>query len=332
MNVPTIKLLCWLSSATLTFGIAAYAWDFRKNFPQIRQPFDKTHLKQVLDENVDVQLDVKDGISYDEVREQMIRLNWTGKADPKPVVEEVKPTEPEKPKYRPVKELVQVLTILLDVDDPGGSRVFVNFRDPAMGVPDGNLAVGDKLPKPHDSVLVHQIRIEGIEFAFTDDGRENEILVPGDDGTEPLIFKVGEGNVKVPVRRTLPKAVPRKDERLAETRKIGRNTWELGTEDMEDFGENYAEILTRDVKTRVHFDEKGKRSGIEITEVRSGSSASRHGVQSGDVLISINGEPVKSEQEAIRYVKNNSDRYSVWEVEILRMGRHETHVYRSPDE
>ena len=36
--------------------------------------------------------------------------------------------------------------------------------------------------------------------------------------------------------------------------------------------------------------------------------------------------------KAIRYVKNNSDRYSVWEVEILRMGRAETHVYRSPQD
>ena len=74
----------------------------------------------------------------------------------------------------------------------------------------------------------------------------------------------------------------------------------------------------------------GKRAGVEITEVREGSIAGRHGAQSGDVVISINGTPVGSQQEAIGFAKANSERYSVWTVEVLRLGRVETLVYHSP--
>ena len=46
----------------------------------------------------------------------------------------------------------------------------------------------------------------------------------------------------------------------------------------------------------------------------------------------INGHPVNSQQEAISFAKNNSERYSVWEVEVLRLGRIETIVYHSPQD
>ena len=85
------------------------------------------------------------------------------------------------------------------------------------------------------------------------------------------------------------------------------------------------------MKTKTRFVD-GKRSGVELTEVREGSIASRHGAQSGDVVISINGTPVNSQQEAIAFAKNNSERYSVWEVEVLRLGRIETIIYHSSND
>ena len=83
------------------------------------------------------------------------------------------------------------------------------------------------------------------------------------------------------------------------------------------------------MKTKTYFKD-GKRAGVELTEVREGSIVARHGGQSGDVIISINGTPVSSQQEAIAFAKSNAERYSVWEVEVLRFGRVETVVYHSP--
>ncbi len=46
---------------------------------------------------------------------------------------------------------------------------------------------------------------------------------------------------------------------------------------------------------------------------------------------SINGSSVSSKQEAIQFVKNNSERYGVWEVQVMNLGRVRTEVYHSPD-
>ena len=40
---------------------------------------------------------------------------------------------------------------------------------------------------------------------------------------------------------------------------------------------------------------------------------------------------MSSEHEAINFVKNNQDQYSVWEVVVERLGRRETIVYTDPD-
>ena len=74
----------------------------------------------------------------------------------------------------------------------------------------------------------------------------------------------------------------------------------------------------------------GKRAGLRVAEVKPGSIAAQHGAQSGDVIISINGHPVSSEQEAIKFVKNNSETTTVWQVVVENLGRQRTVTYNSP--
>jgi S1-C subfamily serine protease len=69
--------------------------------------------------------------------------------------------------------------------------------------------------------------------------------------------------------------------------------------------------------------------GIEITEVAPGSIAAQHGVKSGDVIVSVNGTPVNSVQEAISYAKNNADIYSVWTIVVSNAGYERTIVYET---
>jgi S1-C subfamily serine protease len=84
------------------------------------------------------------------------------------------------------------------------------------------------------------------------------------------------------------------------------------------------------VRHKSHFNrKKGRMEGIEITEVAPGSIAAQHGVKSGDVIVSVNGTPVNSVQEAISYAKNNADIYSVWTIVVSNAGYERTIVYET---
>lgn len=99
---------------------------------------------------------------------------------------------------------------------------------------------------------------------------------------------------------------------------------------MAEFEQNYDDILSG-IETETYRDpQTGERAGVRIRSVPAGGIASRHGVQDGDILISINGTPVSSEQEGIQYVRENSDNYSTWEVRYIRLGVERTEMYRSP--
>ena len=62
------------------------------------------------------------------------------------------------------------------------------------------------------------------------------------------------------------------------------------------------------------------------------AETSEHGGQDGDIIKSINGHPVTSTAEAITYVKNNEDKYNVWEVVVENKGKSRTVTYESPQD
>lgn len=324
MNVPSIKLLCWLSSATLLVGLVLYGYNFFEHQQEKRFPVERDHVQAVLTQDLQVAPDVKEGLDYqDQMKPTFLDMNWTGKPKPKVVVKNPTAVVATGPKYKPVDTVLHILMIMGDADDPGGSAAYVKYVDTTII---GMLTVGFRLPAPNDFAVVHSISADGVEFAFTDGERPNEIVVPSKASTVALIHQVGPGGV----RSLTPTGLPQADagrKRPEQSRQIATNTWELGTDDLEYFEQNVADILTHDVRTSTYFDADGKRAGVEIQSVKVGSIAARHGAQDGDVIISINGHKVSSQQEAIQFVKANQDKYSVWEVAVMRLGKLETLVY-----
>ena len=79
-----------------------------------------------------------------------------------------------------------------------------------------------------------------------------------------------------------------------------------------------------------HYDRDGRANGIKITRIAKDSFALQLGLQTGDIVKSINGHPVNSKQEAIAFVKKNGSRYSIWQVAIENLGRTRIEVYHSP--
>jgi hypothetical protein len=346
MNIVSIKTSSWILSAVLSLGLGYTVWDYlerdqgrrRSNpdGPDSLVVVDPDYVRSVLKSNVRLDVDVKQGLPYKDrdgvhgIQRTFLLMNWTGYEPP--VAQEPIDESPEDtgPRYRPLDEVLRVLMLAVDYLDPGGSFAFVSL----ISISDEEileLRVGDTLPKPNDFAVVQAIRNAGIEFAFKQVGRPNESVAPPrmDDGN--LMARVGEGGVRLPEQDKIPRLNRKPSTRPLQTEEIGNNVFLLGTEDLDYFGENYAAILTDEVKTATHYDENGRRAGIEIQSVASGSVASRHGVHAGDILISINGQPMHSEHEAINFVKNNQKQYSVWEVVVERLGRRETIVYTDPN-
>ncbi|MEE8467213.1 MAG: PDZ domain-containing protein [Planctomycetota bacterium] len=324
MNVPSIKLLCWLTSATLLVGLFLYGHNFFKHQQELQYPVDRDHVQTVLTRDLEVAPDVREGLLYaDHVKPTFVDMNWTGKPKPKAVIKNPTELEETGPRYKPLTTVLNILMIMGDTVDPGGSAAYVQYVDTgAIGM----LSIGFRLPPPNDFAVVHSIRDGGVEFSFTDGERPNETVEPSLGSTDLLIVPVGPNGVRTPSRSGLPQAGGGRD-RPRQTQQIAKNTWELGSEDLEYFEQNISDILTHDVRTATHFDADGKRDGIEIQSVKPGSIAARHGAQDGDVIISINGHKVSSQQEAIQFVKANQDKYSAWEVVVQRLGKIETLVY-----
>ena len=329
MKASSITLLCWATSVAAAVGLGATVVDFRGRLNTMSSPFDEAQVRGILESGIQIQDTRATTVDYNQqVRPLWINMNWTGKP-PEIVVAPTTQKGPEKPKYQPVAEVLSILYLQVDVVDPGKSVIMVRYK---AGGETANLKVGDNLPAPNDGIVVKRIHPEVVEFAFPDNAdRENETIVPGLHEGDILIHVVGAGSIVQPMRDEMPTFTRPVAVVALDTRSLGGNTWELGTNDMAEFGEDYQRILTQDVQMRTHFDKDGKRSGVEITEVKPGSIASRHGVKSGDIVISINGYPVSSKQEAIKFVKNNKDTYTVWEVVVENMGRRTTKVYRSPE-
>lgn len=336
MSVNSIKTVCWTMSAIVTLFMSYYVWDFYQHQDQTSQTYDSDQVKAVLEENVDASAEVADRVNYTDIQSAYVDMNWTGKPPPPPTEVNERPEVDTPPpvSFTPVSDLLSILMIQVDVTEPDDSRVVVRYKGGGITEPQGTLSVGDALPQPHQSIQVAAITVEGVEFSFEGTDRENEKLTPTEGSSDQnVIVRVGPGGERYPVTRSLiPQSSNRQSFNPTETTLVGHNKYRIGTNDVQYLGENYAKVLTRDVRTSVHRDETGRRAGVKIDQVRAGSVAERHGAQEGDIIKSINGHPVSSQQEAIKFVKNNSDRYTTWEVVVENLGRERTVVYESPSE
>jgi PDZ domain-containing protein len=322
MNVPTIKLICWLSALVSALGLGKYAYDWFDTIEQRRLPIDTAYVEQVLNDDLEVQQDVRQIVDYNDLKVVFKDMNWTGKPPKKPVVRQQE-TGPKAPVYKPIKTILAVYMIRVDTTNPGGSQADIAYV--AEGKP-ASLKVGTTLMAPYDYAAVHSIRPGVVEFAFKDPERENERIGPAAI-PEELIVKVGPDGPAVPNRNPVPGGSAAEKRGPERTQQVANGIYQLGTEDMETFGRDYQRILTEDVTTDTYWKD-GKRVGVEIKSVKGGSIAAQNGAVAGDVLISINGKKVTSESEAISYVKANKG-VTAWEVVVLRYGKEETVMYYS---
>jgi hypothetical protein len=306
-------------------------FDFVSNFQERGRAPDQVAAKKVFDSVEAPKLKSDDLLSYEEAKRLIATLDWTGapKAEPPPVV----PVEQPKVQVVQVKRLVIILAVKQDLGDPKDSQVALRYRpDAAVANPAvakfSLLKEGDRLAAPQNHVKIQSITSEKVTFAFDDEARAAESLSPNEFDAKSTIVVVGPDGVIQKPRVTIPTA--REEYRPGKTAQLGTNRFRPGGDDVKEFGERYAEILGKEVQTRRHQDPRtGKYDGIEITSVQPGSIAARHGAQEGDVIKSINGHAVNSTQEAINFVKVNSNNYTTWEIVVENKGKTRTVTYES---
>jgi len=351
MSVTRLREIIWIVSILLTAGLGWYVYEIIDASRSGAALVDKGEVERNLQDVEDMS-----GPKHSLVDTQLIRktfwdFDWSGK--PAPVIVEAPKVEPIEagPVYTPVSEILAVYFMQEDTTHPELSRAFVFYKS-SSGVTGEEAELGQvlypgdsdgqahderrpcRLPDPHSNIWVHSITLaEGVTFSFEDEERGNESLKTDEFQTELVIPKVDAESAIRPGVTTIPRGQRGVAWRPEQTTQIGSDSFQIGSQDAVDLGENYAHYLANEVRHRRHRDpQTGKFDGIEIQSVASGSIAARHGAAEGDVIRSINGHPVTSVSEAITFVKNHEDEYSVWEVIISNRGVERTVTYHSPSD
>lgn len=338
MKTGQIKLVCYVLALILV-GLGAkdvYAYIQAKKV-NVHTGVEETVTKALSD--VEHIKPKRTGIvSYEDVKVGYHQFDWTGKPPPKVVTN--KNEGPVKPVIVSVDTLISVLMLRYDTDNPEDSVASIVYKSTAQ-VDDSriktegqDLRKGDTLAAPNDWATVVGITVEGIEFSFSEEGRENEVVGP-DFNAEAVIYLTDAAGAIRPSkdgRRIIQRAPGAGGKRFRdETYERRPGQFRIGYEDQQAIAENYPTLISSEIRHRRHRDPKtGRFDGIEIQSVTPGGLASRHGAQQGDIIRSINGHPVTSVAEAVSFVRDNKDKYDVWEVEIENQGRVRTVTYESP--
>lgn len=333
MNISGIQNLIWLGSLTAGSYLGWYLYDFKQNELSMQARIaDETILEAIRDVEVPKP---ENHVEFDfpVVKRIFHDMNWTGVPPVKPV--EVKEVKPDSVRTQSVVvgDLLQVLFVRAASFDPERSQSLVSFIAPELRNKSevATLLVGDHLPDPYADIFVSAITQEGVFFGFEESGREAELVIPPKEELGIRIVQAGADGALMPAEvssfRVLPNAPVRNP---SKTILIRRNTYAVGTEDAERIGNDYASIIAQVGQSRHRNPSTGQYDGIEVKTVPPNSIAAAHGVKSGDVIKSINGQPVTSVQEAIQYAKNNSDKYTTWEIVISNKGAERTMFYETP--
>lgn len=337
MNFSRIKALTWLGTLSVGAYLAWSVTEFLQHKDELSAPVTRDDQLAVLS-NVKVPEPPKTSlVNYDHVSKTFHDMNWTGKEAPK--VAKAPTADPKVMPKTPVSDLLSVLLLQVDTSDEEGSLGFVKFLEPALAQaaksPDDHvLRVGTTLTGRYDKIMVSAITVAGVEFSFTDDeGRAKEIVPPVAFPTNgPGIVQVGPGGVIEPEdpSRIFTVQDPRPF-RPKDTYPLGKNSFQLGYQVVEDMNTDYSRILSQDLRYGPHRDSKtGKVDGLKITSVSEGSIPAQHGLKEGEILKSVNGHKVTSTSDLITFIKDEADRTDTWVAVFELRGREFTRTYKSP--
>ena len=243
-------------------------------------------------------------------------------------------TEPEEEvsAVEPIEEKVEL--VMISEDSRGGGLVTVMYKDEIEVEyrTEKLLGVGDALKYPYDEepYFAKVKSISPMAVVFEWGGEDAELRLPKrqdtpTEGGDPLPSGVALSDEEEDV---LSKYAG-KDEgtRIPELSSGSTEAYMIGTDDRDRIvnNENYWVDM---VRLGPVAGGKDGRSQLAFKTVRPHVQRT-YGVQTGDILISINGAPVTSKNQAIQWVRSHPDEPK-YEVLMLRNGREVTRVFYPP--
>jgi len=341
MNILRWKGILWLGSLAAGGYLVFYVYDFLQRKEVLEKEVSNEELAEALDGVKKPEEQRSDHVEASAMQRVFFNLDWTGKEKIKPVAQQ-RGNEPATPPKKPVATLLSILGIKVDTTRPEQSRAYVKFLDPTLAphnaVPQATtLHPEQHLPSPFQDVFVKEITGGGVVFAFDDASREPETVAPAAyqssvRGELGIVVVGPDGVIKPQVRSRIATAAadqpPFRPEKLMQIRK---NEFQVGTGTVEELDRDYSRILSRDISASTYKNPRtGETEGIKINKVAANSIPAQAGLTEGEVLKSINGHKVTSVNDAIAFVKANSDTTTTWTAVFDKQGREVTRTYYSP--
>lgn len=254
----------------------------------------------------------------------LYELNITGKEKPRPV-------DPVAAPVAVVKAVASILKIgytQLVSDDSKDSRAYVLYTDPMITQPlkEGFLHIGDHLPSPFSKYFVVEIQPRIVVFGEDGSDKKEEVGLSNLDFTfSGIQASAGSGRLGSRSGQLFPPnySTP------AETTEVAPGEYWISYQEAKQFESGYQGAI-RDVQSSDYYDPKTRKpAGVKVDGLGPNSIATKYGVQQGDIIKSINGNPVSSKAQAIEWAKKNPDLPS-YTVEIERLGKIITKTYVPP--
>ena len=332
MNTAQLKIISWSLATLFGAGLATYVGNYLMNRVAYEKRVSKEQVTARLELVPPIEKKADEIVAYERVNQTLNKYNWTGKPPPK-VEAPVGPVVPQAVGPVKVATLIKVLLVKADSTDDSGSRAVIKYTPAAKVTLKEQTVVkhvGDTLDAPNESITVAAILPDGISFKFADKTRAAELVKP-DEFAKRLDMEelANRGGSSIPkpteVRYPRTKTAGELPER---TTLVGDGIYQIGSKDMEEWDSNYEQYLSEVELARHRDPSTGKYDGIALSSVPANSVAAAHGAKEGDVIKSINGQPVNSTQEAISFVKNNKDKYDQWDVVVDSKGKLHTITYK----
>jgi type II secretory pathway component PulC len=227
----------------------------------------------------------------------------------KPKAPEVRPIEsaPVTRMVTPLDDVIKIVTISHHTDPRLANVAIMKKTDLQPGVERSIFRVGDVIPFANEAVV---LEIHPKEVVFLNGDRQERMRVPDQPSLVPVI--AGGGGSSRPSDaglRPFATYVESKRDSGIITIKSG------GDRALAREGETVLEGVVFSTT-----EAPGGGKALKVDKVPPGSLLAQHGVQDGDVLISVDGVPMSTKSEVVDYAKRNQNR-SNFNVVIQRRGR-----------
>lgn len=186
------------------------------------------------------------------------------------------------------------------------------------------VGIGDRLMNEAEVVEIRRDRIIFRRNARLEYVRI-EASIMGAPSIRPKVSNSAPSNDEKDVKRPVVPAIAQNSKPPIDVKKLAQNKFEI---DRAALNEQLSdpEKLAKAARIVPVYDKNGKSNGIKLINVSDSSVYKQIGIQTGDVVMAINGQKIDSQAKALQLLDSMKNASKV-SIEVERQGRKETMEY-----